>query len=171
MSSVTHAAGADLEVGDVVVSPRHGPGKITDRGVRTVAEARDEYLTVALERRGITLMIPVAGVARARLRRLASRSTARQALGVLETPPRPLDCQWRDRQRNAAERLGTGDLLDLAALVRDFAHAARMKRPPAGDREIYQTAQELLEAELTAVLGGDAARKIHQRLPTPATDR
>lgn len=59
MSSVTHAAGADLEVGDVVVSPRHGPGKITDRGVRTVAEARDEYLTVALERRGITLMIPV----------------------------------------------------------------------------------------------------------------
>lgn len=46
-----------------------------------------------------------------------------------------------------------------------------MKRPPAGDREIYQTAQELLEAELTAVLVGDAARKIHQRLPTPATDR
>jgi len=79
--------------------------------------------------------------------------------------------QWHERQKAAAETLGSGDLVSLAELVRDFSHAAHTKRPAVSDRELCATARELLETELTAILGVNAARQVEQRLPKPAHGR
>lgn len=154
-----------------MVSPRHGPGTVTARGVRTVAESRSEYLTISMARRGITLMVPVSSVGSAGLRPLSSRSTAQQALQVLQEGPRVLPRQWHERQKAAAETLGSGDLVGLAGLVRDFSHAAHTKRPAASDREVCATARELLEIELTAILGTQAAPQLDHCLPEPAHGR
>jgi RNA polymerase-interacting CarD/CdnL/TRCF family regulator len=157
-----------FRVGDDVFSPHHGPGTVTGREVRIVGDSEREYLTVELRRGGLTLMIPAEGVAPRRLRRVCSPTAPRRALRRLAAEPRPLEGNWRDRQKRSTELLGGGDPLALADLVRDMSHAAQRKRPAAGDRQLCETARELLEAELTVVLGSDAAEEVARRLPEPA---
>jgi CarD family transcriptional regulator len=153
-----------FDVGDAVVSPRHGPGTITARGPRASDEARREYLTVELCRRGMTLMIPLEGVAGSGLRPLSSPAQARRALDVLATEPRGLPPNWRYRRKEVSEQLRSGRLLDLAGLLRDLTHAAKVKSPGRVDREHCEKARELLESELALVLGAGASTEIDARL-------
>ncbi|MQA74757.1 MAG: hypothetical protein GEU88_10535 [Solirubrobacterales bacterium] len=95
-------------VGDAVVARRHGVGRIVERTRRDLAGARCDFLTVEVERRGVTIFIPVGLAAGGRLRRLATPEEARRALAALSGAPQPLPDGWRERQKEAARRLGLG---------------------------------------------------------------
>lgn len=163
--------GRCFAVGDAVVSPHHGVGTVVEQGVRALGGARREYFTIEIERRAVKLFVPSDRTAQARLRPLASRADARRALDVLSAPPQGLPANWRERQKETMRRLGSGELLLVAELVRDFAHAAQAKRPATTDRELYDKSRGLLEDELRAVLGMSASRTaaaIDRRLPAGA---
>lgn len=119
--------------------------------------------------------MPIESVSAARLRPLASRAEVRRALDALSAPPRPLAERWRERQKNGALTLGSGELLAVAGLLRDLAHAAQAKSPSTTDRELYDTARDLLDGEVQAVVGASASKaqsEIDSRLPSlPARSR
>ena len=117
------ASGPRFAVGDAVISPRHGLGKVVGRSLGSVDERRCECPTVEVERRAITLTIPLESVTPSRLRPLASPPEARRALDALASAAEPLPARWPKRQHEAGARLGSGDLILLAELVRDLSHA------------------------------------------------
>jgi CarD family transcriptional regulator len=160
----------EFAVGDAVVSPRHGVGIVVERGVRAHDRALRECYTIELERHGLRLSIPLDGAARTGLRSLASLAEVERALDALGALPRPLVGDWRTRQKEAARKLGSGELVSRAELVRDLTHAAGAKPLAVNDRELCKIARELLEGELTAVLGESAGREIGRRLADRAGD-
>jgi RNA polymerase-interacting CarD/CdnL/TRCF family regulator len=83
--------------------------------------------------------------------------------------PEALAERWGQRQKEVSERLGSGDLISVAEVVRDMTHAACLRRPSASDRELCETAHGLLEAELLAVLGDSASADIERVLSEGST--
>lgn len=167
-----NGAGRCFAVGDAVVSPHHGVGTVVEQRVRALGGARSEYLTIEVERREVKLFVPADRTAQARLRPLASRADARRALEVLSAPPQALAGNWRQRQKEATCRFSSGELLLVAELVRDFAHAAEARGLATTDRELYEKARGLLEDELRAALemsASSTAAAVDRRLPAGAT--
>ena len=156
--------------GEAVVSPRHRVGVVVERTVRPHNGTDREYFAIDVERRGLRLLVPVDGEHNACLRHLSSREEANEALAALAADPQSLPENWRTRHREAVQRFGIGNLRSTAELVRDLAHSARGHQLAAGDRELYESARELLEAELQAVLDigpRKATRKVRDRLGLP----
>jgi CarD family transcriptional regulator len=155
-------------VGDAVVCPHHGVGTVVGRSTRELAGTRREYLTIEVDRGALTLMIPSDEAARGRLRPLGSPTDLRRGLDTLGgVPQRPSD-NWQKRRKEALRKLASGDVLEVAELVRDLGHYGATRRLATSDRQLYTQARELLEAELTRALGMSKSRagdEIAGRLP------
>ncbi|HVY77365.1 MAG TPA: CarD family transcriptional regulator [Solirubrobacterales bacterium] len=139
-------------MGDTVVVPRQGIGTVVERSVRRLAGTRREYLAIEVARGGMRLMIPTESPGAGRLRAISSRRVAKEALSTLESPPQELAENWRNRHNEASETLGSGELVAVAGLVRDLAHANQRKHLTGSDLQAYTSALELLRSELRAVL-------------------
>ena len=119
-------------VGDAVVCPHHGVGTVVERSIRELAGTRREYLTIEVDRGALTLMIPNDEAARGRLRPLGSPTELRRGLDTLGgVPQRPSD-NWQKRRTEALRKLASGDVLEVAELVRDLGHSA----PRGGSRPL-----------------------------------
>lgn len=152
-AAVERSQACALAVGDVVLVPRQGVGTVVGRGVRRLAGVQREYLTIEVEGDGMRLLIPTNSPASKRLRPLSSRRVVGKALSVLESPPQELAQNWRNRHHEASERLASGELVAMAGLVRDLAHANHRKRLANNDRQDFTGALNILRSELRAVLG------------------
>jgi CarD family transcriptional regulator len=158
----------DFQVGDALVLAHHGVGTVVERSLRDLGTGHREYLTVELQHRSLTLRIPTAALAGARLRPIASRAELHSCLNTLEPAPQPPPSNWTNRRKEALSKIGSGEPRRLAEVVRDLAHLALAKPLATSNRGLYTTARQLLESELMAGLQLDrpaAAAEIDRRLP------
>lgn len=158
----------DFAVGHAVVSPHYGVGTVVDRSVRKLAGKRREYLTIEIQRHAIKLMIPTDATEGARLRPLASPAELGRALQTLAEQPQPLSDNWQDRKKDALRKLGSGEVRQIAELVRDLANLDASKPLAVNDRDTYTHARELLEGELSTALDmhlPQAGAKVDRKLP------
>jgi RNA polymerase-interacting CarD/CdnL/TRCF family regulator len=108
---------------------------------------------------------PLAG--QAGLRPIASPAELRRALGALGGQPQRLSSNWKTRRKEALAKLGSGEVGQLAEVIRDLAQMATVKSLADNDRQLYVKARGLLESEMQVSLATSerhAAAKIDRRL-------
>lgn len=145
-----------FEVGDAVVRPHHGAGRIVDRRPRRVLGAERDYLEIAL-RRDLRIMVPCDATSAVGLRAVVGAGGVRRIVDVLGGEPELVNESWPARQKRLRERLKAGDVLSLAAVVRDLAVRAAESALPTSERELYERCRRLLASELCYALGVDGA--------------
>ena len=115
----------------------------------------------------MTLTLPAGLAAQVGLRPIASPAELRRALGALGSQPQPLSSNWKTRRKEALAKLRSGELGQLAEVIRDLAHMAPVKSLADSDRQLYVEARGLLESEIQVSLATSArhaAAKIDRRL-------
>jgi CarD family transcriptional regulator, regulator of rRNA transcription len=140
------------ELGDRVVHRRQGAGEVVGRTGRMVGGAEREYLEIRFAHDDLTMLLPVEEADG--LRPVADEASARAALEVLGEPPSP-PAGPQGRTQRDRERLSSGDLLVIAALVRDLTHRREGSRRRLGraDLEALDRGMALLVAEIGLALG------------------
>ena len=112
-----------LAVGDAVVYPAHGAGRVAAREKRVVLGAEQEVVVLELAD-GLSVTLPMQ-LARELLRPLVSEAGLRRVQETLREDGAPSGDVWVKRLKQVQAKLRGGDPLELAEIVRDGARRER----------------------------------------------
>ena len=88
----------EFEIGDSVVYPHHGAGKVLRKEEKEVMGESREYLTIKILHNDMTVMVPTENAALAGLRRVIDEETVQKVLAVLSDECSEMPKNWKDRK-------------------------------------------------------------------------
>ena len=146
-------------VGDFVVYPSHGVGKVTGIEMQEIAEMQLKVIVVAFEKERMTLRVPVSKAEFAGMRRLSTAKKMETAITTLRGRARIKRAMWSRRAQEYEAKLNSGDPVSIAEVVRDLHRKLGQPRGSYLERQMYEAALERLSRELAAVkkIGQEAA--------------
>ncbi|MCB9948235.1 MAG: CarD family transcriptional regulator [Rhodospirillaceae bacterium] len=157
----------EYTVGDYVVYPAHGVGRITSIEMHALGEQQVELYAINFEKERMTLKVPVLKAKRSGLRKLSSRDRIKAAMDTLRGPSRIRRTMWSRRAQEYEAKINSGDPVSIAEVVRDLHRGSDQPEQSYSERQIYQAALERLSRELAAVESIDerrAAERVEQVL-------
>jgi CarD family transcriptional regulator len=140
------------KVGDHVVYPHHGAGKVLKKEQKEVLGEKREYLTIQILHNDMTVMVPCENADRAGLRRVIGEQDVAKVLGVLRDDVSQMPKNWNRRFKHNREKIKTGDVFELAEVVRNLAIRESEKGLSTGEKQMYTRAKKILASELMYAL-------------------
>jgi CarD family transcriptional regulator len=140
------------EVGDHVVYPHHGAGKVLKKEQKEVLGEKREYLTIKILHNDMTVMVPCENAAKAGLRRVIDEETVKKVLAVLEDDVSEMPKNWNRRFKHNRDKIKTGDIYELAEVVRNLAIREVEKGLSTGEKQMFTRAKKILASELMYAL-------------------
>jgi len=135
-------------VGDKVVYPHHGAGKIMKIEQKDVLGQQRDYLTIQILHNDMTVMVPVENADRAGLRKVVEADVVEQVLEVLRGDPTKMPKNWSRRYKHNRDKLKTGDIFEVAEVVRNLAIRHADKGLSTGEKQMFSKAKKILASEL-----------------------
>ncbi len=135
-------------VGDKVVYPHHGAGKIMKIERKDVLGQQRDYLTIQILHNDMTVMVPVENADRAGLRKVVDTTVVEQVLEVLRGDPTKMPKNWSRRYKHNRDKLKTGDIFEVAEVVRNLAVRHAEKGLSTGEKQMFSKAKKILASEL-----------------------
>ena len=145
----------EFEIGDSVVYPHHGAGKVLRKEVKEVLGESREYLTIKILHNDMTVMVPTENAALAGLRRVIDEETVQKVLAVLQDECSEMPKNWNRRFKHNRDKIKTGDIYELAEVVRNLAIREAEKGLSTGEKQMFTRAKKILASELMYALGMD----------------
>jgi CarD family transcriptional regulator len=141
------------EVGDNVVYPHHGAGKVLRKEMKEVLQEKREYLTIRIFHNDMTVMVPTENADRAGLRKVIGEETVEKVLSVLREDMSQMPKNWNRRFKHNRDKMKTGDIFELSEVVRNLAIREAEKGLSTGEKQMFSRAKKILASELMYALG------------------
>jgi CarD family transcriptional regulator len=148
----------DFAVGDKVVYPQHGATVIA--GVETLEALGSvrEYFVLHFAEGGLTLRVPSEATDAVGMREVISGDEAQEVFSVLRRRNVHVPTNWSRRFKNHATMLNSGDVYQVAEVVRNLSRRNAGARLSTGETRMLVRARQVLASELCLALGEDAER-------------
>ena len=147
-----------FDVGDYVVYPTHGVGKVIGIENREIAGMDLQLFVIAFDRDRMTLRVPTNKADNAGLRRLSTQKVMETALNKLKGRARVKKTMWSRRAQEYEAKINSGDPVSIAEVVRDLYPNVGQPDQSFSERQIYEAAFDRLACELAALDGTDKQR-------------
>ena len=145
-----------FSVGDKVVHPMHGAGVIDQIVTETIAGSTQDYYVFQMPVGGLVLKIPTASSEMVGLRDVWEESRSLKLLRELSTlEVEPVAGSWNQRNRETMEKLKSGDLYQVAQVIKNLTHRDNQKGLSTGERKMLHTAKQILITEMVMSIGLD----------------
>ena len=145
----------EFECGDNVVYPHHGAGKVLKKERRKMFGEEREYLTIKILHNDMTVMVPCENASLAGLRRVIDEETVQKVLAVLADDVSEMPKNWNRRFKHNRDKIKTGDIYELAEVVRNLAVREQDKGLSTGEKQMYTRAKKILASEFMYALEKD----------------
>ena len=136
------------QIGDKVVHPMHGAGVIDSIVQRKVAGKLEDYYLLKLSVGSMTVMIPTENTQEIGVRPIVSNEEAKKLIQALENIEVDMTQNWNRRYRENMVRLKSGDLLEVARVVKGLLLRESQRGLSNGERKMLRTAKQILISEL-----------------------
>jgi len=153
-----------------VVYPSQGVGVIKSIVQKKFKTAKVPYYIIYIEASDMTIMVPVDKAFELGIRPTVSRDEAQKALALISEDFEPIPSDWKLRYQMNLDLLKKGSIKDIASIVRSLYHRSKVKELPILEKKLYDSAQKLLEDELSISLRKtkkEVEDLIHERLEPP----
>jgi len=145
----------EFELGDNVVYPHHGAGQVLKKERRKMFGEEREYLTIKILHNDMTVMVPCENAGVAGLRRVIDEETVQKVLAVLADEVSEMPKNWNRRFKHNRDKIKTGDIYELAEVVRNLAIREHQKGLSTGEKQMFTRAKKILASELMYALEMD----------------
>ena len=137
-----------FQVGDKVVHPMHGAGVIDSIVRRKVAGQFQEYYMLKLSVGSMVVMVPTDNTGEIGMRPVVSGQEAEELMSEMEGIEVDMTQNWNRRYRENMVRLKSGDLLEVARVVKGLLIREEQRGLSNGERKMLHTAKQILISEL-----------------------
>ena len=137
-----------FEVGDKVVYPHHGAGTIVKKESREVLGEKREYLTIKILHNDMTVNVPADNADRVGLRKVIDEQMVSKVLKALTGNGTTMPKNWNRRFKHNRDKMKTGDIFELAEVVRNLSLRDHEKGLSTGEKQMFVKAKKILSSEL-----------------------
>ena len=143
--------GHDFSIGDHVVYPAHGVGRVQGIESQEVAGMKLELYVITFDHEKMTLRVPTGKARASGLRALAETGEVSKALTTLKGRARVKRTMWSRRAQEYEAKINSGDLISIAEVVRDLHRADNQPEQSYSERQLYESALDRMAREVAAI--------------------
>jgi CarD family transcriptional regulator len=136
------------KVGDKVVYPHHGAGTVVKKEKRDVLGEKREYLTIKILHNDMTVNVPSENAEKVGLRKVIGEDMVKVVVKALTGGGTQMPKNWNRRFKHNRDKMKTGDILELAEVVRNLSLRDREKGLSTGEKQMFVKAKKILASEL-----------------------
>lgn len=136
-----------FNVGDKVVYPMHGAGTIEAIEEKDILGEKQEYYILKMPGE-VKAMVPVAKASDIGIRSIIDSKTAGEVISVLEENSTEMSMNWSKRYRDNMEKMKSGDIYEVADVVRNLSFKQKEKGLSTGEKKMLLNAKQILVSEL-----------------------
>jgi CarD family transcriptional regulator len=136
------------KVGDKVVYPHHGAGTVVKREKREVLGEKREYLTIKILHNDMTVNVPSENAEAVGLRKVIGEDMVKVVVKALTGGGTQMPKNWNRRFKHNRDKMKTGDILELAEVVRNLSLRDSEKGLSTGEKQMFVKAKKILASEL-----------------------
>lgn len=139
-----------FNIGDKVVYPMHGAGTIEAIEEKEMLGNIEDYYIIKMPVGEMKLMVPTSKVENVGIREVSDKSISEKVFDVLEKPKDPYvhDVNWSKRYNLNVEKIKSGDILEVAEVVRELSHRHMERGLSIGEKKMLSTAKDILLSEM-----------------------
>jgi CarD family transcriptional regulator len=138
----------DFHIGDRVVYPNHGVGVIEQVGSRTLGQQVEKYYLLNIKSSNLKVTVPFHSVGAVGLRRVVRNGEIQKILDYLSDGNGDSASDWKDRFKENSDRMRTGSLLEVAAVLKSLLVLKEAKGLSFREKKMLERARYLLVSEL-----------------------
>ncbi len=143
------------KVGNHVVYPTHGVGKIIAQETQMIGDIELRMLVIAFEKDKMTLRVPVHRATAAGLRPISNNDEMKKVFVTLKSKARTSRGMWSRRAQEYEAKINSGSVISVAEVVRDLHQNVDQSERSYSERMIYESALARLVGELAAAEATD----------------
>ena len=136
-----------FNVGDKIVYPMHGAGTIDSIEEKDILGEKQSYYILRMPG-GVKVMIPTAKAEEVGVRNIIDKSSADKVISVLEQNETDMDKNWNKRYRDNMDKMKSGDIYEIADVVRNLSFKQKEKGLSTGEKKMLNNAKQILVSEL-----------------------
>ena len=144
-----------FRLGDKVVYPMHGAGVIETVEKKEILGEVKNYYVLKMPIGEMKLMIPVDNVNNIGLRRIIDNGLVGKVYEVLKQGAVLNDSNWNKRYRDNMSKMKTGDIFEVAQVVRDLTYRDREKGLSTGEKKMLVSAKQMIVSEIALSTNND----------------
>jgi CarD family transcriptional regulator len=140
-----------FKMGEAIVYPAHGVGRITAIEEQEIAGFKLELFVVSFEKDKMVLRVPTAKATSVGMRKLAEPALVGKSLEILTGRARVKRTMWSRRAQEYEAKINSGDLIAVAEVVRDLYRSEAQPEQSYSERQLYESALDRVVREISAV--------------------
>ena len=137
-----------FQIGDKVVHPMHGAGIVESIVQKKVDGVVRDYYIMKLPGRSMFVIIPTDSCDAIGVRPVINGEQADQVLAAIPNIQVEMTANWNHRYRENMERLKSGDLLEVARVIKGLSARDAKRGLSTGERKMLHAAKQILISEL-----------------------
>jgi CarD family transcriptional regulator len=138
----------DYKIGDKVVYPNHGVGVIEQISFGVLEGRTERYYMLRIASTGLKVMVPATNAITVGLRPVVRSAETSKVLVYLETGKCNSHHDWKHRFKENSERMRTGALIEVAAVLKSLVSLSRSKPLSFREKKMLERAKFLLVSEM-----------------------
>ena len=137
-----------FNVGDKIVYPMHGAGTIDAIEEKDILGEKQNYYIIKMPGE-VKVMVPTAKAETMGVRNIIDKNMATYVLEILEKDETEMSNNWNKRYRDNLEKMKTGDIYQVADVVRNLSFKQKEKGAlSTGEKKMLTNAKQILVSEL-----------------------
>lgn len=137
-----------FNIGDKVVYPMHGAGIIENIEEREIHGVQYKYYVLRIPIGSMKVFIPLNKAKEIGVRNIVDRGELQEVFTVLQGETNVLSPNWNRRYRANLEKLKSGDIYEVAEVVRDLTLRDKEKGLSSGEKRMLENARQILISEI-----------------------
>ncbi len=150
---IGYLLGGDMmfDIGDKVVYPMHGAGVIEGIEEKEILGQKKKYFVMRMPIGDMKVMIPMENVNHIGLRQVVENEAINRVMDILGEQEQDLATNWNQRYRANMDKIKSGDIYEVAGVVRSLMIRDRAKGLSTGERKMLDQAKQILISEMALV--------------------
>src|SRR5574337_394860 len=138
----------DYKIGEKVVYPNHGVGIIEQISFGVTNGRTEKYYMIRIHSSGLKVMVPENNAITVGLRPVVRSGETTKVLSYIEKGKCNSHHDWKHRFKENSERMRTGALIEVAAVLKSLVSLSRSKPLSFREKKMLERAKFLLVSEL-----------------------
>ena len=136
-----------FNIGDKIVYPMHGAGTIDSIEEKDILGEKPSYYILKMPGE-VKVMVPTAKAEEIGVRNIIDKESAQKVIEVLEQESTEMSMNWNKRYRDNMEKMKTGNIYEVADIVRNLSFKQKEKGLSTGEKKMLLNAKQILVSEL-----------------------
>ena len=137
-----------FKIGDYIVHPMHGAGIVDGIVTKKINGSMRDYYVLKLPVGDMLLMVPVDGCEDIGVRNIISYDEAENVFSVFSSLEFSQTQNWNKRYRENVEKIKSGNVLDVASVVKGLMCRENERGLSTGERKMLHSAKQILISAL-----------------------